>query len=110
MNRDLRIVSEKIKPYYTLTLATGEELHMLQPSVEMYFRILEIKRMEINAESAGKSFQDGIDLILDYLNSNIEGKKFKRTDILKQFTVSHIQVILGDMWNYSMGIDNEKNS
>lgn len=110
MNRDLRIVSEKTKPYYTLTLLSGEDIHMLQPTLEMYFRILEVKKMEVEAETFDKSFQNGIDLVLDYLNTNIEGKKFKRTDILKHFTLPHIQMIIGDMWNYAIGIDNEKNS
>lgn len=110
MNRDLRIVSEKTKPYYTLTLKSGEDLNMLQPTLEMYFRIIELKKLEQNIETMEESFQVGIDIVLDYLNTNIEKKKFKRADILKVLTVPDIQAIIGDMWNYALGIDMEKNS
>lgn len=109
MNRDLRIVSEKTKPYYTLTLKNGEEYHMLQPTLETYFKVIELKKLEQNIETLEESFDMGIDLVLDYMNSNIEKKKFKKSDILKEFTIPNIQTIIGDIWNYALGIDTEKN-
>lgn len=110
MIRDLSIVSQKNKPFYTLKLHDGTELHIKQPTVDMYFRIMEVKKMEMTPDTMAEAFHAGMDLVIEYLNMNVEKKKIKKDEFMKTFTVPEIQGILGDIWNYSMGIDNEKNS
>lgn len=110
MNRDLRIVSEKDKAFYTLTLIDGRKVTMLKPTLEFYYRILEVKQKETQIETVNQAFLDGLDLIMDYMNTNVEGEKFTREDIMKSFTIKNVQDITGDIYAFAIGVDMEKNS
>lgn len=109
MNRDLSIVAEKEKKFYELKLPNGKTITMRKPTLEFYFRIQTMKEHEMNIETMGQSVNEGIEILVDYLNTNIEGEKFNRDLILKDFELEDAQKIIGDMWRFSMGIDNEKN-
>ena len=109
MNRDLRIVAEKEKAFYELTMRDGRKISMLKPTLEFYYRVIEIKQLEMDIKTVNEAFENGITLIVDYLNTNVEGEKFTREDIMKSFTIPNVQGIIGDIFNFAMGIDTEKN-